>query len=55
MNAVRAAAMRDDNAFANIYMDFEVDMKHWNCRTRIAFGGAPRIMYPTAIVTMNLN
>jgi hypothetical protein len=55
MNEVRAAAMREDNAFANIYLEFNVDMRKWNASTRIAFGGAPRILYPSAIVTMNLN
>ncbi len=53
--SVKAAVAGGDNAFANIYMDFKVDMDLWNCRTRIAFGGAPRILYPQSIIIMNLN
>ena len=55
MGSVRAAAMKADNAFANIYMDFKIDMDDWNARTRIAFGGAPRITFPSSIIIMNLN
>lgn len=54
-NSVRAASMKADNAFANVYLDFDVDMKKWEAVTRIAFGGAPRILYPQSIITMNLN
>jgi hypothetical protein len=56
LNSVRQASMKADNAFANIYMDFRVDLEfNWNARTRMAFGGAPRILYPSSIVIMNLN
>ena len=53
--SVHAQAAKGDNAFANIYMDFKVDMDNWNAKTRIAFGGAPRILYPQSIIIMNLN
>jgi hypothetical protein len=53
--SVRTLAARGDSAFANVYLDFKVDMDNWNAKTRIAFGGAPRILYPTAIIIMNLN
>jgi hypothetical protein len=56
MSSVRQASAKDDNAFANIYINFHVDLvNNWNARTRIAFGGAPRIIFPSAIVVMNLN
>lgn len=52
---VQRMGLDQGNMFANIYIDFKIDMEKWYARTRIAYGGAPQIDYPSAIIVMNLN
>ena len=42
------------SAWSNIYFEFILDMKDWQAKSRIAFSGAPRVLFPSAVLTVNL-
>lgn len=52
---VPTGVTRAETPWANIYMDFDIDLRDkWSARTRIAAAGAPRVLFPSAVITMNL-
>lgn len=38
----------------NLYFDFKLDMENWEAKSRIAFAGAPRVLFPSAVITVDL-
>ena len=43
------------SAWSNVYMDYKLDLEDkWQARTRIAFAGQVRVLYPSAIIKINL-
>lgn len=53
-NEGRVTSLGEDSAWSNIWFSFELDMKNWNAKSRIAFSGAPRVLYPSAVCTVSL-
>ena len=55
MSGIPTGVTESDSPWSNIYMDFDIDLKDkWAARSRIAFAGAPRVLFPSAIYKVNL-